>query len=192
GAKSLYQRFFAEVAKLFHDANVPKKIPGAKIGVTGVLGPSILWPYDAPTDGPQPELPRPAGGGSVALVAAKAKVPIKKAEPKDINATLKRTYDDARQQQLIDELTAMLTEQPADDAAINTFRTKLREPLASEHPGRVGKDEPDDAERGIVDLNDRKWRQLLVEVGNNAEKRGSAKGGAVGRRDPVQKRCGRA
>jgi hypothetical protein len=61
-AKSIYQRFFAEVAKLFQDANVPKKIPGAKIGVTGVLWPSILWPDDAPTDGPQPELPRPAGG----------------------------------------------------------------------------------------------------------------------------------
>ena len=66
-AKSLYQRFFAEVAKLFQDASVPKKIPGAKIGVTGVLWPSILWPDDAPTDGPQPELPRPAGGGSVAI-----------------------------------------------------------------------------------------------------------------------------
>jgi hypothetical protein len=186
-AKSLYQRFFAEVARLFQDANVPKKIPGAKIGVTGVLWPSILWPDDAPTDGPQPELPRPAGGGSVALVAAKAKVPIKKAEPKDINTTLKRTYDDARQQQLIDELTAMLEEQPADDAAINAFRTKLGELLASEHPGRTDKEEPDDAERGIVDLNDRKWRQLLVEVGNNAEKRGSAKGGAVGLGDPFTK-----
>jgi hypothetical protein len=186
-AKSLYRRFFAEVAKLVQDGSVPKKIPRAKIGVTGVLWPSILWPDDAPADGPQPELPRPTGGGSVALVAAKAKVPIKQAEPKDINATLKRAYDGARQQQLIDELTAMLAERPADDAAINAFRTKLGELLASEHPGRADKTQPDDAESGIVDLNDRKWRQLLVEVGNNAEKRGSVKGGAVGLGDPFKK-----
>ena len=186
-AKSLYQRFFAEVAKLFQDGNVPKKIPGAKIGLTGVLWPSILWPDDAPSDGPQPELPRSTGGGSVALVAARAKVPVKKAEPKDINATLKKTYDDPRQQTLIDELTAMLADRPADDAAINAFRAKLGELLASEHPGRVDKTQPDDAESGIVDLNDRKWRQLLREVGNNAEKRGSVKGGAVGLGDPFMK-----
>src|SRR4029450_11745292 len=118
----------------------------------------------------------------------KAKVPIKKAEPKDINATLKKTYDDARQQQLIDELTEMLAEQPADDAAINAFRTKLGELLASEHPGRIDKDEPDDAERGIVELNDRKGRERLVGVGNNAEKGGSAaKGGTVGLGDPFKK-----
>jgi hypothetical protein len=179
-ATSLYRRFFAEVATLLNDDMVPKKIPGAKVGIVGVLWPSILWPDDAPSDGPQPELPRPTGGGVVGLGMARATVPVKNAAPDQINRELKKTYDDPRQQTLIDELTAMLDEQPEDEGAINEFRSKLTQLLASEGVDGLDKQQPDDGESGIVDLNDTKWRQLLTEVGSNAEQRGSARGGAVG------------
>jgi hypothetical protein len=186
-ARSLYRRFFAEVATLFRDVNVAKKIPRANIGVVGVFWPSILWPDDIPDDGPRPELPPPSAGGSVAFSAAKASVPVKAAKPNEINAELKKTYAEPRQRTLIDELTTMLDDQPHDDAAINRFRSKLAELLATERLDASDKPELDDAESGIVTFNDKKWRKLLVEVGSNAEKRGSAKGGAVGVGDDFRK-----
>ena len=179
-ANSLYRRFFAEIATLLSDDTVQKKIPGAKVGVVGVLWPSILWPDDAPSEGPQPELPHPSAGGVVGLGVAKATVPVKTAAPHEINTELKKTYEDPRQQTLIDELTAMLDEQPEDEGAINEFRSKLAQLLASEPADGRDKQQPDDGESGIVDLNDAKWRQLLNEVGGNAEQRGAAKGGTVG------------
>jgi hypothetical protein len=186
-ARTLYNRFYAEVAKLLKDNTVRKKSTATKIGFAGVLWPSILWPDDTPNDGAPPELPRPVGGGSVALAAAKTKVRVQTAEPPEINAELKKTYNDARQRQLIDELTALLAERAEDDAAINAFKMKLGELLASECFDPADKQQPDDGESGVANLNDKQWRKLLREVGDNAEKRGSTKGGTVGLGDDFKK-----
>src|SRR5262245_38560797 len=66
----LYRSFFGEVGKLMSNPAITKKNPAAKIGIAGVVWPSILWPDDAPSAGPAPELPEPAGGGTVAMVTS--------------------------------------------------------------------------------------------------------------------------
>jgi len=184
----LYQAFFGEVAKLMGNAAVAKKNAAAKIGVAGIVWPSILWPDDAPTKGPAPELPAPAGGGAVAMRSTPAVVPTKTTTIPEVKSALDTAYGtDPRQQTLINELTAMLEEQPDDDDAINSFKTKLGELLASEGGGSIDASNPDDAEAGVTALSNKKWRELLRQVADDAEERGASQGGAVGLADNFKK-----
>jgi len=183
----LYEQFFGQVGKLI-DAGVNKKNPAAKIGVAGVIWPSILWPDDAPSRGPEPELPAPAGGGTVGFAATPEKVPTSTASVPEVKSVLDKAYSgDARQQTLIDDLVGLLVEQPDDEGAINTFRAKLGELLTTETTGPIDASHPDDAEAGVAALSDKKWRALLREVADDAEERGANKGGVVGLGDDFKK-----
>ena len=112
--------------------------------------------------------------------ATSAGVSSKTATIAEVKSALKSAYgSDAKQQTLINELTALLDSQPDDDDAINTFKTKLGELLASEG-GAIDASHPDDAEAGVTALSNKKWRELLSEVADDAEERGASKGGVVG------------
>jgi pimeloyl-ACP methyl ester carboxylesterase len=186
----LYEQFFGQVGKLMADTGVAKKKPAAKIGVAGVIWPSILWPDDAPSRGaePDPELPAPATGGTVGFATTTAKIPTRAASVPDVKTALDKAYpDDVHQQTLINDLVGLLAAQPEDENAINTFRAKLGELLATEATGPIDASYPDDAEAGITTLNDKKWRALLREVADDAEERGANKGGVVGLGDDFKK-----
>jgi hypothetical protein len=187
-SSSLYQSFFGEVVKLMSNPAIVKKNPTAKIGIAGVVWPSILWPDDAPTTtGPAPELPEPAGGGTVAMVSPAPSVPVKTATIPEVKTALASAYKgNDRQQTLINDLMDLLESQPEDDDAINTFKTKLGQLLASEG-GAIDPTHPDDAEAGVTSLSGKKWRELLREVADDAEQRGSSQGGAVGFTDNFKK-----
>jgi len=185
-AMSLYDRFFQEVAKLLKDATFAKKTPSAKVGVAGVIWPSILWPDDAESASSSAVVPG-AGGGAVAMRAG-APVPAAQASAQQINTELKRGYDEAGQQTLIDELTAMLEAQPKSDAALISFRTKLAQLLASEPTDSAAdRKQPDQAEGDMTALSDSKWRALLDVLGDQAMSRGVSTGGVAGLGDPFKK-----
>jgi hypothetical protein len=187
-AKSLYTRFFTEVGKLMRDAGVPKKQPAAKLGVAGVLWPSILWPDDAPAAGPQPVLPAPGSGGGVSMRATAAGVPAKKVSPDEIRTALATSYD-ASQQAIVADLTAMLAARQGSQVAIDAFKEKLDALLASERPPMTDRRQPDDAEGAMTTLNSAKWRDLLEQLGDQARERGSTDsvGGVVGLGNPFAK-----
>src|SRR5262245_60047084 len=111
-AQSLYERFFKELATLWHDGSVTKKVPGARIGLAGIYWPSILWPDDAPDAGPQPELPAPSTAGTVALSSPARGAQKKTATTDEIEAELKSVYTQPKQLKLIAELTAFLRAEP--------------------------------------------------------------------------------
>jgi hypothetical protein len=187
-AMSLYTRFFAEVGTILRDANMPKRRAAAKLGVAGVLWPSILWPDDAPSDGPQPVLPAPGAGGGVSIRATAAGVPSKQITPDEIRSALAPTYD-AAQQAIVGELTTMLDERQSSQQAIDTFKDTLEALLASERPAMTDRRQPDDAEGAMTTLNSAKWRDLLEQLGDQAHERGSAAttGGVVGLGNPFAK-----
>src|SRR5947209_7364328 len=106
-ALSLYQRFFGEMAKILEDQHVPKKNAGARIGLAGIVWPSILWPDDA-ASATMDVVPGSAGGGAASMAGGAAPAAAVEASPGAINAELKKAYDEGRQQSLVDELTAML------------------------------------------------------------------------------------
>jgi hypothetical protein len=186
-AMSMYVRFFTEVGKLIRDGTVPKKQPAARIGVAGVLWPSILWPDDAPSDGPQPVLPAPGGGG-VSMRATAAGVPSMKISPEEIRSTLATSYD-ASQQALIGALTSLLAERQDSQVALDAFKEKLDALLASERPAMTDRRQPDDAEGAMTTLNAAMWRDLLEQLGDQARERGSSEsvGGVVGLGNPFAK-----
>ena len=45
-ALALYERFFGEMRNVMDDATLAKKKPAARIGIAGIVWPSILWPDD--------------------------------------------------------------------------------------------------------------------------------------------------
>lgn len=186
-AMSLYDRFFGEVEKLVRDGTVAKRQPAAKIGLAGVLWPSILWPDDTPSGGPQPVLPAPAGGGGVSMRATAAGVPAKTVSPQEIRTSLAPAYD-PDQQAVLGALTEMLERQERSQAAIDAFKAKLGELLDSERTTPVDRKEPDDAEAAMTTLATPDWNALLEQLGSQAQERGSATGGgAVGLGNPFKK-----
>jgi hypothetical protein len=100
---------------------------------------------------------------------------------------LSKTYDDAPQLKLLDELTAMLDTQAKTEDALRNFRAKLGELLASESGSGLDKKQPDAAEGAIAGLNDQKWRGLLEVLGDQALRGQPTGGGAAGFGDPFKK-----
>jgi hypothetical protein len=187
-ALSLYERFSAEMAHILNDGNVPKRNANVQIGLAGIVWPSILWPDDA-ASASMDVIAGPAGGGGAASIAGDpATTPSVEASPGAIKVELRRTYDEGRQQSLVDELMTLLESQPKTDAALMEFKRKLAELLASE-PADTPTDRknPDYAEGAIAQLSDSRWRDLLdLLATESAQRRGSA-GGAVGLGDPFKK-----
>jgi hypothetical protein len=181
-ALALYNRFFGEMRKVL-DGNAPKNSQ-TRIGVAGVVWPSILWPDDAESASMNHVLS--GGGGGVALGGG-APIPAAQATPKQIHEALRKSYDDARQLKLLEELTVMLETQTKTDAALKDFRAKLSELLKSESGAGLDKKQPDAAEGAIAGLNDQKWRGLLEVLGDQALRGQPTGGGAVGFGDPFKK-----
>ena len=186
-ARSLYDRFFGQMADVFADQSLPKKNPNAKIGVAGVIWPSILWPDDAKSAS-MGTVAGGAGGGGAASIGNEAPSAAAQATPREINVELKKGYDQANQQTLVDELTTMLEKQPKSEAALIEFKTKLAELLKSE-PADAEKDRknPDYAEGAMGALSDARWRELLDVLADESASRGGSAGGAVGLGDPFKK-----
>jgi len=181
-ALTLYKRFFGEVRKVL-EAN-PAKDTNARLGVAGIVWPSILWPDDAESATMDQVIP--GGGGAVALGGG---APIKAAQatPKQIREELRKGYDDAAQVKLLEELTAMLEAQPKTEAALKEFRAKLGELLKSEAGAHLDSKQPDAAEGAIAGLSDQKWRGLLEVLGDQAMRGQASGGGAAGFGDPFKK-----
>jgi len=120
--------------------------------------------------------------------ATAAGVPSKKITPDEIRSTLATSYD-ASQQALIGALTALLAERQSSQVAIDAFKEKLDALLASERPAMTDRRQPDDAEGAMTTLNPVKWRELLEQLGDQAQERGSSEsgGGAVGLGNPFAK-----
>jgi hypothetical protein len=187
-ALSLYHRFFGEMIKILGDAQVPKKKPDVKVGLAGIVWPSILWPDDAAAS-TLPVIAAPAGGAAASVGGGPTPTAASVATPAAVNTELKKAYDESDQQTLVDDLTGLLQDQPRSDAALKAFKEKLAALLASESPHSSGDRKlPDSAEAAIAQLNDNRWRELLDTLGTEAARRGAAPGGgAVGIGDPFKK-----
>ena len=186
-ATSLYDRFFGEMNDVLQDPRFSKKKPSARIGVAGVIWPSILWPDDAASASMSTVAAGTAGGGAVGLLDAPPPAAAQ-ASPQEINTELRKAYEDTHQQSLVDDLTAMLEAQPGTEAALNQFQAKLAELLESEPADApIDRKRPDYAESAIGGLSEARWRELLDVLGDEAASREGAAGGAVGLGDPFKK-----
>jgi hypothetical protein len=183
-ALALYNRFFGEMRKVLDSK--PLKSPTTRIGIAGVVWPSILWPDDAESASMDHVM---AGGGGGVTLGGGAPAPAAQATPRQIRTELGKGYDNAHQLTLLDELTAMLEKQTKTEAALKEFRAKLAEFLKSEGGGApIDGKQPDAAEGAIAGLSDAKWRGLLEVLGDQATRGQSASGGgAAGFGDPFKK-----
>lgn len=183
-ALSLYDGFFGEVRKIVDNPGLPKKNQAARIGVAGVIWPSILWPDDEKSASMNVKAPGSTGG--VVSVGSGPPTPVATATPQEVKAELKRAYDTPDQQSLIDELTAMLDTQEQSDAALLQFQKKLAQLLTSE-PADANRDakHPDYAEGAVGKLRPDKWRGLLETLGDRAMT--EAGGGAAELGNPFKK-----
>lgn len=184
-ATKLYQDFFGEMSKILEDQRFPKK-NSVRIGFAGVIWPSILWPDDIASASMQTVVG--GTGGGAAGFAGGSDVAAQ-ASPQEINQELKKAYDGARQQSLVDSLTELLETQASQESALNEFKAKLTELLGSEPPdAQVDCKQPDYAEGAIGRLSTEDWRELLEALGDEAMRLGWAEsGGAVGLGDPFKK-----
>ena len=186
-ALSLYARFFEQVGKVISDTTLTKKRPDARLGVAGVVWPSILWPDDAASSASSDVVSGAAGGGASAVGNAPPAAVFRATAP-EINAELKKGYANASQRTLIDELTALLAKESPTDAALGEFHTKLAQLLASEPADSIADHKsPDYAEGAIGTLTDAQWRGLLDVLGGQAMRRTGLGGGAAGLGDPFKK-----
>jgi hypothetical protein len=182
-ALALYNRFFGEMRKVLDSK--PLKSPTTRIGIAGVVWPSILWPDDAESASMDHVI---AGDGGGVALGGGAPVPAAQATPRQIRIELGKGYDNAHQLSLLDELTAMLETQTKTEAALKEFRAKLAEFLKSEAGGaRIDGKQPDMAEGAITGLSDAKWRGLLEVLGDQATRGQSSGGGAAAFGDPFKK-----
>jgi hypothetical protein len=184
-AMTLYQTFFGEMSKILEDKRFPKK-GSIQVGFAGVIWPSILWPDDVASASMR-TVAGGTGGGAAGFAGEPAGVATQ-ASPQEINQELKKAYDDARQQSLVDSLTALLETQASNEVALNEFQVKLAELLGSEPADApVDRKQPDYAEGAIGGLRTADWYELLEVLGDEAMRLGGAEGGAVGLEDPFKK-----
>jgi hypothetical protein len=187
-ATKLYQDFFGEMSKLLEDQRFPRKKPAARIGVAGVIWPSILWPDDLASASMR-TVAGGAGAGAAGFAGGPAEVAAR-ASPQEINHELKKAYDEPRQQSLVDSMTALLETQASDEVSLNEFHAKLAELLGSEATDApVERKQPDYAEGAIGGLSTVHWRELLEILGDDEAVRlgGTGSGGAAGLWDPSKK-----
>lgn len=180
-ALALYDRFFAEVRKTLASAT-PKR--DSRIGIAGIVWPSIVWPDDAESASMTHVM---TDNGGAAASAGGAPVPAAQATPKQIRDELRKGYDNPHQLQLLEQLTEMLQTQPSTEAALQAFRSKLGELLQSEADTALEHQQPDSAEGAIATLSDQKWHGLLEVLGDQALRGQSSGGGAAGLGDPFKK-----
>jgi len=185
-ALALYERFFEQMRFIMDDNRHAKKNPAARIGLVGVVWPSILWPDDEEGASMTTVVVPTGAGGAASLTGAPAPAAAQ-ATPAQLKAELKKVYD-APQQTLIDELAALLEKQPSTNAALEQFQATLAQLLASEgSDGQLDQKQPDLAEGAIGTLSPDRWRDLLEVLGTRAMSEAGSSGGAAGFGDPFKK-----
>lgn len=133
-ATRLYERFFGLVEPLLPRGD------DRRVAVVGVVWPAMAW-----LDEPIPDFAD--GGGAAALGDAPA-------SDRELVEALKAVYETPEQQQQLDELAALLEDQPDDPASLQEFHRLLRalvdsdpvQPVAPEDAGEAGMLEEDATE----------------------------------------------
>ena len=179
-ALALYDRYFAEVRKI-----VDAKGVGARIGVAGVIWPSILWPDDAAASA-RTDVVAPAMSGGAVSMGMGPPPPLATASLDDVHAALNKGYKTSEQQRLLTELIALLAERKDSDEALQKFQQALGQLLASERAGAASDKANPDAADGAVGLMPFKdFRRLLDTLGHQMPQPGG--GGAAGLLDGLGK-----
>ena len=107
-AMALYAGFFGEVRKLVDNSAISKKIDAA-IGVAGIVWPSILFPGDVSPPGDV--------GGAASITTGLA--------PLTLESELPKVFNKADQQPVLQDVLAMIRDQPPNNQALFAFRDKL-------------------------------------------------------------------
>lgn len=156
-AKALYGAFFTEVRRVLNDASHPARRE-ARIGICGVIWPSVLWPDESPVA---------VTGGAASL----------EADASDPFTEMRKAFTGVSQQAVLNDLEQMLREKKRNEAALQAFLDKLKE--LSGTGGDTGEVEMSDAIelRGIHDTRD-DWREVLQTLAEGEEVEGE--GGAAG------------
>ena len=179
-ALTLYDHYFAEVRKI-----VDAKGVAARIGVAGVIWPSILWPDDAAASARTDVVAPTMSGGAVALGEGPPP-PIATASLDDVHAALNKGYTSADQQALLADLVTLLRDRADSDEALQGFQQKLKQLLASEVQGAaLDKANPDAADGAVGDMPYKAFRRLLDTLGHQMPQ--PAAGGAAGLMDSLGK-----
>jgi hypothetical protein len=144
-ALNIYNGFFGQVADVLADPSVVKR-PGLAAGVIGIIWPSILFPGDT--------VPNTAGGaasfgGSSQLSGAYA-------------SELPKVFTHPAQQQPLQDLLALLAEQPPDNGALLQFRDKLAALVrAGQASGDTTTGQDNLEFQAVTAASDDVWMQLL-------------------------------
>jgi hypothetical protein len=156
-AKALYRAFFGEMRHVLNDGSLAARRE-ARIGVCGVVWPSVSWPDESPAA---------VTGGAASLEAAAS----------DPFAELRKTFTGKTQQAALNDMERMLGEKKRNDVALQAFLDKLR--VLSEAENATGAPEITDAIelRGIHDTRDN-WREVLQVLAEGEAAEGD--GGAAG------------
>jgi hypothetical protein len=128
------------------------------------------------------------GGAAADFAIGQADVAAQ-ASAQEINHELKKAYDDARQQSLVDSLTGLVETHESNEVALNEFQAKLAELLGLEPADApVDPKQPDYAEATIGELSSARWRELLEILGDEDMRLdGAGGGGTSGLGDPFKK-----
>jgi hypothetical protein len=179
-ALSLYDKYFAEVRKI-----VDARAVRARIGVAGVIWPSILWPDDAAASA-RTDVVAPAMSGGAVSMGSGPPPPLATASLDDVHAALNKGYEAPGQQRLLADLIALLAERKDSDEALQKFQQTLGQLLASERAGAAADKANPDAADGAVGLMPYKdFRRLLDTMGHQMPQ--PAGGGAAGLVDGLAK-----
>lgn len=179
-ALDLYDRYFAEVRKIVDSRGI-----SARIGVAGVIWPSMLWPDDAASSEMQME--SASMSGDAASLGVGQPPQVANASLEEVEVVLHNGYDSPAQQQLIDQLIAELKAGEDGDnvPGLKTFQEALAKLLTSEGAPEQNNADPDAAEGGVGSMPHEKFLELLGVIGDQMPR--DSQGGAAGIFDGVRK-----
>jgi hypothetical protein len=158
-ARALYRAFFGEVRRVLDDGSLAARRE-ARIGICGVIWPSVFWPDESPVA---------MTGGAASLEAG----------PPDPFTELHKTFTGEAQQAALNEMERMLREKKRSEVALRAFLDKLRE-LPQAESGTDAAEITDAIElRGIHDTRD-DWREVLEILAEGEEIEGEGGGAGMG------------
>ena len=141
-ALDLYTRFYAAMRGVLDDASV-NKVEGKKIGVAGVIWPSILFPGDT--------APSTSTGGSSSFTGG--------TQGGTMESELPKAFCEPEQQGPLGELIQMLNERPASNDALLAFRDKLTQIVSAPKVTST-----QDNGEVVTPMSDEQWMQFLGQV----------------------------
>ncbi len=143
-ALDLYTRFFTAMRGVIDDPTV-KLRDGAKIGVAGVIWPSILFPGDT--------APATGQGGSSSFTGT--------GPAATLESELPKAFCEPEQQKPLQEMIQLLNERPPSNDALLAFRDKLTQ-IVSEPKVPSSQDNGE----AVVAMTDDQWMQYLSQTAN--------------------------